>query len=105
MEILLEVLNEMPRYFSSNQFCKVAREHGYPDWEIERDKHVNFLSMNCTRDIHSNRMWYKKTTHIQNSIVFNDQIKQDVNTVDEAIRILKAEGYKVMKPVTEFVEL
>ncbi len=91
-QILKEALAEMPRGFSTNQFNLVARKKGMADYQIDNHSR-NFLKRNCT--LVSGRTWFKK-----------DQSKQVVESdIQKAINLLKSEGYKVMKPTTNYEEV
>lgn len=89
MERLIKTLNEMNNTFSSNEFSEKAKKNGVSQYEINNGIIASFLhdnSIQLTR-----RLWEKKdTNHL---------------AIIKAIELLKQNGYKVFKSVTDYVEV
>ncbi len=90
-EIMKKTLGEMKSVFSSNEFSKKAKKNGLSAKEISNGVIALFLHQNAIQ-MDSRRMW-KKDNNVQS------------NNLLEAIQLLKSHGYKVMKPVNEWVEV
>lgn len=95
MTILKQTLDQMPMMFSSNNFSIASQKNGLDKYLINQGIIVQFLSKNCKRV--SKRIWEKKPTNTA-EITNEDKLA-------EAIKLVKSYGYKVMKPVNEWIEL
>jgi len=90
MEILEKTLEQMPINFNSNQFAHQARKNGFSQYQINSGLMLTFLHKHCKQGL-TRRQWVKKNS---NSLELN-----------EAIKVIKANGYKVMKQKIEWIEL
>jgi hypothetical protein len=90
MEILKKTLDEMPIEFNSNQFADKAKRNGLSQYQINSGLMLSFLHNNCKQGM-TRRQWSKKNT--------------DTIQLSEAIKIVKSNGYKVMKQQIEWIEL
>lgn len=90
-DIMKKTLAEMKSVFSSNEFSKKAKKNGLSAKEIGNGVIAIFLYQNAIQ-MDSRRMWKK-----QNGVNLND--------LSDAIQLLKSHGYKVMKPVNDWVEV
>ena len=90
MESLQKALNDMPNYFSSNQFSRKAKRYGLTTRQVQDGVCAQFLHQNCIQ-MDTKRTWSKSQT--------------TDNDISKAISLLKSKGYKVLKPVTEYQEL
>lgn len=97
MEILIETLTEMPVTFSSNLFSTVAQKKGLTKQEVANGVIGMFLHKNCIQSKLTRRMWHKK------DLKSNDLTDMDV--LNEAIKLVKSAGLKVMKPINEWIEI
>lgn len=96
-QLLEKTLNEMDVYFTSNEFSRVAKINGISQEQIDNGILADFLHKNAIQLSNSNRRWVKKDKRT---------LKTDYkDKIDDAINFLKEKGYKVMKPVTDFVEV
>ena len=96
-EILTQTLAKMPKLFSSNEFSRVAQKNGITKSQIAHGVISSFLNHNENiKRGDTLRTWYKVNPS-SNNIIYND--------VDEAIKLFKSKGYKVLKPVSEWQEL
>jgi AAA+ superfamily predicted ATPase len=93
MEILEQTLKKMPLHFSSNYFISCAKKKGLSQIEVNNGIVKNFLIMNAKRG-DSKRLWYKKAPNVDG----NDKLT-------EAIAFIKSKGYRVMKPVNDWIEV
>lgn len=102
--ILDSVLADMPNFFSSNQFSKLAQKRGIDKYRIEMGIIVNYLNQNAIRV--SRRRWKKNVTGFTDVKKITTDIieKSQEQILQEQIRNVKAHGYRVMKKVTEWVE-
>lgn len=97
MDILLKTLNEMNFTFSSNEFAKKARKNGLTKQEVDNGAVASFLHRNAL-NAGSKRMWRK-------AALIPPTNDSKVDKINEAINLLKSKGYKIMKPVSEWIEL
>lgn len=88
MEELFKALDEMPNVFSSSEFCKKARLLGITTRQIQDALCSEFLKKNA---IHVEKRTYTKI--------------EGETYLERCINYIKSEGYKVLKPVTEYKEL
>lgn len=95
MTILNQTLDQMPLVFSSNYFSIKAQKNGLDKYLINQGVIAQFLEKNCIRL--GRRRWQKKPTKVTD-VTPSDKLA-------EAIRLVKSYGYKVLKPVNEWVEL
>lgn len=99
-DILQKTLNDITYYFSSNQFCDLAKKYGYPEYLIIKGYVAIYLHKHALQ-LSTKRMWRKKYDLFE----YNSQPKVESSNVDEAISLLKSLGYKIMKEVKEFKEI
>ena len=95
---LQRALNEMPNVFSSNEFGTHTKRYGVTKKQINAGVLAKFLHRNAVQ-LSSKRMWRKKNPDNLFSMDNADDQVQD------AIKLLKSLGYRVLKPVTEYQEL
>jgi hypothetical protein len=93
-EILSKSLEQMPDFFSSNQFSDAAIRQNYPKIAITKGMLGSFLHKHATQSNTSKRMWHKRGNSHQQ---FND--------IDAAIALLKSHGYRILKPVSDWQEI
>jgi hypothetical protein len=93
-DILSKSLEKMPDFFSSNQFADAAIRQNYPKIAITKGMLGSFLHKHATQSNTSKRMWHKRVNYPHQ---FND--------IDAAISLLKSQGYKIMKPVSDWQEI
>lgn len=119
-QIMNEALEQMPDYFSSKLFCRVARKLGIDEETIQGNHTLNFLKRKTTKG-DSRSTWVKKEKRVVVSAnpkgivtkLFEDYPSQkliDLTKDDDeweksCINYLKSKGYKIMKPVNEFQEV
>ena len=95
LQILEATFDQMPNEFTSNEFTKKLRKNKYDNkWIINHDNtrylHTHALQL-------SHRRWKK--------VGVRTDIGVGIDTIQEAIDLLKAQGYKVMKQVSEYREI
>lgn len=100
-EVLFKALEQMPMQFSSNEFTKKAKQLGVTQLQINRGIIANFLKLNAVRHEDSRRMYSKNRSNVD---LFK-QFHSDAMDIQKAIDLLKSNGYKIMKPVNEYVEI
>jgi hypothetical protein len=95
LQILEATFAQMPNEFTSNEFTKKLRKNRYDNkWIINHDNtrylHTHALQL-------SHRRWKKLDVRIDTNVT--------IDTIQEAIELLKSQGYKVMKQVSEYREV
>jgi len=93
-DILSKSLEQMPDFFSSNQFADAAIRQNYPKIAITKGMLGSYLHKHATQSNTSKRMWHKRGNSHQQ---FND--------IDAAIALLKSHGYRILKPVSDWQEI
>jgi len=92
MLILEKTIAEMPNSFTSNEFNKRAIKNGYPSNLLKRKGLANFIRKYADNAYEGSKTWVKR-----------DETKKIISE-NEMIEYLKSKGYKIMKPVNEWVE-
>ena len=82
----------MPNSFTSNEFNKRAMKNGYPSKNLKRKGLASFIRKYADNAYQGSKTWVKRDK--ANSIM----------SENEMIEHLKSKGYKIMKPVNEWVE-
>jgi hypothetical protein len=88
-------LEKMPLVFSSNKYSKKCKQLGYPEELIRGGNLGRFLHEHCIQ-VNSRRIWQKGKAAV---------IQKPNNNVEQAIMLLKAEGYKISKQVIDWKEI
>jgi hypothetical protein len=102
------VLKEMSYEFSSTAFIRALRDLGFSESMIQSQKHLRFLKRKCqrlTRNTFSKKTPKNEIVNIVLPIQENKEASISNLTVSQCIDFLKSNGYKVYKPITEFIEL
>lgn len=99
-EFYTKAMNSMPFTFSSHKFLSKLRKTGIKKEEIKSDYHRSFLLNNSERI--NKFLWKKKEPQMQIPLKVEQKVsptpvKADLSD-EEMINILKAKGYKVLKP-------
>ena len=95
LQILDATFAQMPNEFTSNDFTKKLRKNKYDNrWIINHDN---------TRYLHANALQLSQRTWKKLDV--RNDISVGIDTIGEAIELLKAHGYKVMKQVSEYREI
>jgi len=104
MEILHQTLSKMKKTFSSNEFTKLAKSKGLTQQQVNNGIISLFLHEHAIQSSLSIRMWTKKdvTTQLEISPISDNKMQA---AIQEAIKLLKKYGYKIMKENTEWIEL
>ena len=84
----------MPNSFTSNEFNKRAIKNGYPAKNLKRKGLANFIRKYANNTYNGSKIWVKIDKN-KNTGIINEP---------EMIEYLKSKGYKIMKPVNEWVE-
>ncbi|MAG87322.1 MAG: hypothetical protein CMB97_08140 [Flavobacteriaceae bacterium] len=90
--ILEKTMNEMPNSFTSNEFNKRAVKNGYPAKSLKRKGLASFIRKYADNAYEGSKTWVKRNK--------TNRLMSD----EEMIEHLKNKGYKIMKPVNEWVE-
>ena len=104
-EILVDAFNKMPSTFTSNQFNNTAYRNGFPKNITINKVSLKFLSLNAKNQNRHSKTWTKNTAKPTNPISLLTQLDKTDYSLDDAIRIVKGAGYKIMKPTTDWNEI
>ena len=101
MKILEKTITEMPKSFTSNEFGKRAIKNGYPSRKLKRKGLASFLWKYADNAYKGSKTWIKrdKTNNIMSADEKNNRMSDD-----EMIKYLKSKGYKIMKPIRDWIE-
>lgn len=99
-EFYTKAITSMPYIFSSHKFLGKLRKSGIRKEEIKSDFYLSFLLNNTERI--NKFLWRKKDSQIQIPLKAEEStspapVKPELSDED-MINILKAKGYKVLKP-------
>jgi len=101
-EFYTKAISSMPYIFSSHKFLGKLRKTGIRKEDIKSDYHLSFLQDNSDRI--NKFLWRKRQPQMQIPLQVEEKIapvpapvKADLSD-EEMINILKAKGYKVLKP-------
>jgi hypothetical protein len=94
-QILEAAFAQMPNEFTSNEFTNKLRKNKYDNRWIANHDNVKYLQQHAIQL--SLRRWTKLDARIDTNV--------NINKIQEAIELLKSQGYKVMKQVSEFREI
>jgi hypothetical protein len=92
MRVLVKTMEEMPELFTSNEFNKMAIKNGYPAQSLRKKGLASFIKIYADNEYEGSKTWLKR----------GEQKKLMADK--EMIEYLKSKGYKIMKPVNEWVE-
>lgn len=94
MLILEKTMYEMPNSFTSNEFNKRAIKNGYPTKNLKGKGLASFIRKYADNAYKGSKTWVKRDKNKNTGII----------SEPEMIEYLKSKGYKIMKPVNEWVE-
>jgi hypothetical protein len=94
-QILEITFAQMPNEFTSNEFTNKLRKNKYDNRWIANHDNVKYLQQHAIQL--SLRRWKKLNVRIDTSVT--------LDKIQEAIELLKSQGYKVMKQVSEYKEI
>ena len=95
-EQILEVtFAQMPNEFTSNEFTNKLRKNRYDNRWIANHDNVKYLQQHAIQL--SLRRWKKINVRIDTNV--------NLDKIQEAIELLKSQGYKVMKQISEYREI
>ena len=97
-QILHKTLREMPHIFSSNEFSKQAIKNGLTRREVGNGACASFLHIYAYQCESSRRMWQK-------SAEIPKLTDSSIPDIQSAISLLKSNGYRIMKEVSDWVEM
>jgi hypothetical protein len=115
LEIFNKAIAEMPTRFTSHEFSAKVRSLGWnpkPSGELG-----DFLCRYARNDYQHSKNWTKFTAKNENLSLFNTnkitvpnitksfQVTDEVDKIKTAIELLKSNGYKILKPKTDYEEI
>lgn len=102
--IIEKTFREMDHTFTSSEFCQRAIVNGFSKEYVRAQGMSKFIRQLATQNRPKGRVWTKKEKAkvIVEENLFAPEVSE--NNVQAMIRSLKLKGYKIQKPVTEFVE-
>jgi len=97
-EVLFKTLSKMKNNFSSNEFSLTAKKLGLNKRAVANGVVGNFLHVNAVQG-DTRRMWTKRNQKIET-------FKRDKpDEIMYAIDLLKSNGYKILKQVSDWVDV
>jgi hypothetical protein len=106
MNVYESTLEKLPEVFTSHTYLDVLRKSNLPKNVIEQGHHLDFLAERCKRL--TPKTWKKRFTEetvkpAEVSITMNQVETPQPLRIEEAISLLKSNGYKIYR--TELVEV
>lgn len=101
MKILEKTITEMPKSFTSHEFNKQAIKNGYPAEKLKRKGLANFIRKYADNAYEHSKMWTKRD---EKNNIMSEYKTNNTMSDDEIIKYLKSKGYKIMKPVKDWIE-
>src|SRR5574344_815075 len=98
MKILEKTMEQMPNSFTSQEFNKMAIKNGYPAKNLKSKGLANFIRKYADNDYRGSKTWVKRSAKEK-----KEDRQYSYETFDEIISFLKSKGYKIMRPVNEWV--
>ena len=99
-EILFKALDKMKINFSSNEFSVKAQKLGLNKRCIANGVIANFLRKNAVQG-ETRRMWIKKNQPNKINTLKLDKSDEIMLAID----LIKSEGYRVLKRVSDWIEV
>jgi hypothetical protein len=96
---LTEAFNAMENVFTTYEFQAKFAEM-FPAITVPQYKVLPFLDAKCQPREKNAKIRLKKMDQRENPSIFDGP-----EIIEEAIRLLKGNGYKVLKPMNEFIEV
>jgi len=106
LQIIEKTINQMPKIFNSSEFNKAAIKNGYPKKLIVHNGLYKFIRMYAFNETPYSKTWTKKSKNEVAETV--QEVKADPTFIlneKDCIDFLKSKGYKIMKPIQEYIEL
>jgi hypothetical protein len=101
MEVYQRVLSSMPQMFSTNQYLERLKRVANSQDDVSGGKHIKFIKKECHRV--SNRTYMKIPKEVQ--LVLEPRVEEKILNEQNATDLLKSLGYKVLKPIKDWVEI
>lgn len=99
MKNLEKTMEQMPNSFTSYEFNKMAIKNGYPAKKLKIKGLANFIRKYADNAYKGSKTWVKRSAKEK-----KEDRQYSFATFDEIISFLKSKGYKIMRPVNEWVE-
>ena len=108
LDIIVKTINDMPDRFTSREFNSVAITNGYPERMLKGKGLAPLIARFAKNDYYRSKTWTKLTAPEFTDLKTNKQTELiEFNfdlSLEKAVELLKNNGYKVMKPVADWVE-
>lgn len=107
MNVYESTLEKLPDVFTSHHYLDMLRKSNLPKNVIEQGHHLDFLSERCKRL--TPKTWRKRfaTDNVKPAEIIVTEMENKTtpqpSKIEEAISLLKSNGYKIYK--TELVEV
>jgi hypothetical protein len=103
MNILEKTMAEMKDSFTSKQFNKRAVLNGYPKEKIETNSGLgNFIKKYADNAYKGSKTWIKRKPN--NFVTTRQEEGYHFRNFEEIIDFVKSKGYKILKPISDWVE-
>jgi hypothetical protein len=100
MDVIKKTMDEMPKVFTSHEFNAKAIKNGYPEGLLQRKGLAKYIRKYADNGEEFSKTWTK--IPVQKETKLCEYISE--NDTELMIFYLKKKGYKIMKPVSEWVE-
>ena len=120
MKVLQKTITEMPKHFTSHKFNRQAIINGYPEARLKNKGLSSFLKKYANNDGLRSKHWTKidfvisvDSQNKNNQVSIYDDgedfkrekvLGENSITDEQMIQHLKSKGYKIMKPINEWLE-
>jgi hypothetical protein len=105
MNVYESTLEKLPDVFTSHHYLGMLRKSDLPINVIEQGHHLDFLSERCKRL--TPKTWRKRNVSVETvksaEVIVTEVTVPKISKIEEAISLLKSNGYKIYK--TELVEV
>ena len=105
----MKTLIEMPYIFTSNQFNARAIKNGYPSKLLKSKGLAKYLHKYADNGAEFSKTWTKKRMEreklVEDRRMSDVEVRESENSrIGKYISFLKSKGYKIMKPVNDWIE-
>lgn len=108
LDIIVNTINEMPDRFTSREFNAAAVINGYPERMLKGKGLAPYIARFAKNDYYRSKTWTKLTApEVTKPVVYQQTELNECScnlSLEKAVELLKNNGYKVMKPVADWVE-
>ena len=108
MEVLEKTMLEMPKIFTSREFNLAAIKNGYPAKLMKHKGMHLFIRRYADNKAPYSKLWIKRGANANprpEPVELKESTPIMYMSDEDMIKHLKSKGYKIMKPVNDWVEI